>query len=87
MWKGIWFANLDAVDVITEKLEKGEIPISRLEDALNRIYELKKKTGILDRKRNPAMDEEIVDNLVRVLIGDRVATGILPYNLDLDENY
>lgn len=57
----ILFANLDAVDVITEKLEKGDIPMSRLEDALNRIYELKKKTGILDRKRNTeCLDEEFV---------------------------
>ena len=55
------FANLDAVDVITAKLESGEIPMSRLEDALNRIYELKKNTGILDRKRNTAcLDEEFV---------------------------
>ncbi len=57
----ILFANLDAIDVITEKLEKGEIPMSRLEDALDRIYELKKNTGILDRKRNTAcLDAEFV---------------------------
>lgn len=57
----ILFANLDAVDVITEKIEKGEIPMSRLEDALDRIYELKKMTGILDRKRNTeCLDEEYV---------------------------
>ncbi len=57
----ILFANLDAIDVITEKLSKGEIPMSRLEDALKRIYELKKFTGVLDRKRNTeCLDEEFV---------------------------
>lgn len=60
------FANLDAVDVITAKLESGEIPMSRLEDALNRIYELKKKTGVLDRKRNTeCLDEEFVRQVHR----------------------
>ena len=57
----ILFANLDAIDVITEKLEKGEIPMSRLEDALERIYNLKKMTGVLDGKRNTdCLDEEFV---------------------------
>ena len=57
----ILFGNLDAIDVIVEKLEKGEIPMSRLEDALNRIYELKKKTGVLDKKENTAcIDDEFI---------------------------
>lgn len=68
------FANLDSVDVITEKLEKGEIPMSRLEDALNRIYELKKMTGILDKKRNTAcLDEEFV----RQVHNEEVQRGII----------
>lgn len=62
----ILFANLDAVDIITEKLQKGEIPMSRLEDALERIYELKRKTGILDKSRNTqCLDAEFVQQVHR----------------------
>ena len=46
------FPSLDAVDIIIDRLEKGEIPMSRLDDAMRRIYEYKEKMGLLDGSRN-----------------------------------
>ena len=63
------FPNLDAVDVIVEKLENGEIPMSRLDDAMRRIYEFKNKLGLLDGSRNlkHLLDEEFAHNTMREL--------------------
>ena len=55
------FSSLDAVDAIVEAIANGEIPMSRLDDALNRIYALKKKTGLLDKNKiTPKLDAELV---------------------------
>lgn len=58
------FPNLDAVDVIVEKLESGEIPMSRLDDAMRRIYAFKNKLGLLDGSRDlkHLLDEEYAHN-------------------------
>ena len=69
------FANLDAVDVIVEKLEKGEIPMSRLDDAMRRIYEFKNKLGLLDGSRD--VKKFLDEGLARSINRDLAKHGVV----------
>lgn len=57
---------MEAGERITEMLEKGEIPMSRLEDALSRIERVRKFLGIMDHDRvEMPVDKKFVDDTFR----------------------
>ena len=57
------FVTPKAVDPIVKLIEKGEIPLERLHDALNRIWSLKKKLKIFDPNRvRPKPAAEFIKN-------------------------
>lgn len=69
------FPCMDAVDVIIEKLEKGEIPMARLDDAMRRIYEYKEKMGLLDGSRN--LKHLLDEDFVKRTHEERIRRGIV----------
>ncbi len=61
---------MEAADIIVEKLESGEIPMSRLEDALSRIEYVRRHIGIWDADRvempvDPAFVNETAKEVAR----------------------
>ncbi len=78
--------SMEAVDVIVEKLESGEIPMSRLEDALSRIEYVRRALSAWesDRQEKP-VDPQFVNATYREIIRRapelvRNRRGLIPLN-------
>jgi len=59
------------VDRLVEAVENGEVSMERLDDAVNRIFEMKRKLGLFDKNNDKRLsfdEKEYVKN-----VGDRVA--------------
>ena len=83
----LW-APMEAGERIVEMIEAGEIPMSRLEDALTRIWRVRQALGMTDsdRKEMPA-DKALVDDTFleiqrRAIALERNSDGILPLRPD-----
>ncbi len=73
---------METCDIIVEKLEKGEIPLSRLEDALSRIAYVRAFLGYKGKEREyGAADAAYVDAALACLFGDKPFEGKSPVKL------
>ncbi len=79
---------METCDIIVDKLEKGEIPMSRLEDALARIEYVRKFLGYRGKEREyRAVDSDYVDSVFRTVTEKGItlvanADGILPLSTE-----
>jgi beta-N-acetylhexosaminidase len=57
----ILWPNLDYMDEMEKRINSGEIPMARLDDAVKRIWDVRKKYGLIDK--NSKSDTEFTDSI------------------------